>query len=243
MRTLPLILAFFILLAQESMAMECFKEHLEAAISSNRNRRGIYSDHSNSKSKKISNSLIFAEKISLIYAKLLSPSLEKYRRAGIPVLCLDFIEMSKVPDIPSDFSIPNYKYEDIDSVNIKTLRSEISKRLKAEDYNGIVEYIEEEISNKKKYNRYNCMVRHVLESLGRSAFLTPYYIEHASRLGLQSPQNLLNKYLRRNIFALKYSHFLDKEASSLQERGISILCGDVPHIPIRLDYEMELSKY
>ncbi|MFG1593371.1 hypothetical protein [Halobacteriovorax sp. CON-3] len=243
MRTLPFILAFLVLLAQESMAMECFKEHLDAAISSNRNRREIYSDHTNTKSKKISNSLIFAEKISLIYAKLLNPSLEKYRRAGIPILCLDFIEMSKAPNIPSEFSIPNYKYQDIDSVDIKGLRSEISKRLKTEDYLGIVEFIEEEVSNKKKYSQYNCMVRHVLESLGRSAFLTPYYIEHASNLGLKSPKKLLNKYLRRNIFALKYSHSLDKKAASLQEEGISILCGDVPHIPIRLDYEMELSKY
>ncbi len=223
--------------------MECFKEHLDAAISSNRNRREIYSDHTNTKSKKISNSLIFAEKISLIYAKLLNPSLEKYRRAGIPILCLDFIEMSKAPNIPRDFSIPNYKYQDIDSVDIKELRAEISKRLKNDDYLGIVEFIEEEVSNQKKYSQYNCMVRHVLESLGRSAFLTPYYIEHASSLGLKSPKNLLNKYLRRNIFALKYSHSLDKKASSLQEKGISILCGDVPHIPIRLDYEMELSKY
>ncbi|WP_412471269.1 hypothetical protein [Halobacteriovorax sp. RT-2-4] len=238
-----LFILVFLNLAQDTMAMECFEEHLDAAISNNRQRREIYSKISNSESRKISNSLIFAEKISRIYAKSLNLSLDKYRTAGIPILCLDFIEMSKAPKIETKLHAPRLKYSDIESVDIKEIRSELSKQLKNEDYLGMVEYIENEISDKSKYGNYNCMLKHVLESLGRSSFLTPFYIEHANKLGLKSPRKLLNKYLRKNIFALKYSHSLDKKAAFLQERGITILCGDVPHIPIRLEYEMELSKY
>ena len=83
------------------------------------------------------------------------------------------------------------------------------------------------------------MVKHILESLARTAFLTPHYISHDRELSLVSPRNILNKYLNQNIATLNFANSLDKKAMKIQETGVAIICGDVPEIPIRLDYKME----
>ncbi len=232
-----------ILLIQSSLASECFIEHLDNAISNNRQRRLQYAKLTNGKSRKVSNQLIFAEKIAKLYGKTLRNKLAPYRKAGIPILCLDFIEMSKAPKLMSYDSQHELSYAEVEKVNIKEIKKDLKSRLENEEFTSIVDYVEQELTKVEKYSRYNCMVKHVLESVARSSFLVPHYVNHAKIKNLKSPLKLLKSYLKYNINALSFSHLIDKRAVSLQEKGISILCGDVPEIPLRLDYEMELSKH
>lgn len=238
-----ILLFFTIISGQIIFASECFSEHLKEAIEQNRQRRGLYASISNNKSKSISNKLIFAEKIAHFYSKGLNKKLRPYREAGIPILCLDFIEMSKSPTYRGKQAPPTLMYNEVDSIGAKDLKKTLKEMLNEDRFHHITDFIEEELSNEIKYGPYNCLFKHVLESLGRTSYLTPYYIEHAKSVGLKSPQKLLKNYLKMNISALSFARYLDKKASSLQEKGIGILCRDVPHIPLRLDYEMELSKY
>lgn len=238
------ILTFLILAAGKvSFALECFSEHLKEAIDQNRNRRELYASISDNRSKFVSNGLIFGEKIAYLYSKGLNKKLKTYRDAGVPILCLDFIEMSKAPNYQGYEPPPLLKYSEVEKVDIESLKKTLKRLLRENKYNEITDLIKNELSNTLKYDRYNCLFKHVLESLGRTAFLTPHYIEHAQSIGLKSPEKILIRYLKMNIGTLNFSHYLDKRASTLQEKGIGILCRDVPHIPLRLDYEMELSKY
>lgn len=236
------ILSIFSLLAplQSTLAIECFSEHLSKAIHQNRERRSVYSSLSEGKSKSISNKLIFAEKFAYLYSLKMNFQLKKYRKAGIPILCLDFIEMSKSPSVPTSKSIPRLKYQEVEKVNLKKIKTDLYELIKMEQYQDITDYIEEELANTSRYGNYNCLVKHVLESLGRTAYLTPFYLKHAYTVNLKSPKRILNSYLRHNISSLDFSHRLDKDAAKIQEEGIPILCRDVPHIPLRLEYEMEL---
>lgn len=234
-----LVFTMFISICSPVVAMECFSEHLKKAIENNRHRRELYSKLTNSKSRRISNKLIFAEKIASLYAKQVMKKVRSYNKAGIPILCLDFVTMELTPKFQGQILAPSSIYQNIE---VDKLKSKLRKLLKNEKFDEIVEFIEEEI-NRAQYQGYNCMVKHVLESLARSSYLTPHYIQHAKSLNLKSPKDILKNYLKQNIISLSFMHSLDKDASTLQENGIPILCGDVPEIPLRLDYEMELSKY
>lgn len=231
------------LLGQVAIASECFSEHLDAAIKQNRQRRSLYASITDGKSKSVSNSLIFAEKIAYLYSKGLNKKLRKYREAGIAILCLDFIKMSQSPTYLGKQDPPKLKYSEVRVHNLKSMKEELKSLVEEERYHEVTDFIEAEISDSPHYENYNCLLKHVLESLGRTSYLTPFYIKHAKSLGLKPPKKLLNRYLKMNISALSFSNFLDKKAAKFQEKGIGILCRDVPHIPLRLDYEMEFSKY
>ncbi len=77
----------------------------------------------------------------------------------------------------------------------------------------------------------NCMLRHMLESIRRIARLSPRHHMRALDFGLRSPLTLSQDLLTAHIKWLGEAIEIDREAAALHQRGIPIVCNDVPTIP------------
>nr|WP_295902882.1 hypothetical protein [uncultured Bdellovibrio sp.] len=209
----------------------CLSTHLREAIKINEQRAPVYERLSQGQSRAISEMLIKAEKKVLWVAPLADAWAAPYQRAGIPILCADFIDMSHTPA----FRAVNPDGKDSLQHFHPAPTGEISERLrelfKAKDYDGIVRYADEQVQELNRVPRYNCMVRHVLESIRRMAGLAPIHDQKA-RAKLHISSLLLSRtVLKSHINLLDESSEIDALAAPLQAEALPIICQDVPHIP------------
>jgi hypothetical protein len=87
-------------------ATDCFRDHLRKASALNRTRRPLYSTLSNGRSTWISNKLLFLEDLALLSSHLNNDFDDKdqvYQKAGLEVLCEDFVSMDKSPPFQPRF--------------------------------------------------------------------------------------------------------------------------------------------
>lgn len=233
MRKLQVLFTFFVLFLSPNLSFaECFKQHLKDAIELNEGREKAYRELTNGKSFWISKQLIYSEKVSLLYADYLGLKVQKYRESGVPLLCRDFISMQEVPEFSTELRIPRISYNKIAKIKVSSLKRKYKKLVREKEYSKLVASIQEKLSQLALNSEYNCMTRHLLESLGRSSNLVAVYIKESLARGLGSPEKILQNYLKRNISTLSLAYSLDKQAAKIQEKGIPIICQDVPHIPI-----------
>lgn len=211
---------------------KCIKKHLVDAIKINKKRKPKYKSLTDGKSKKLSNSLIFSERLSLIYATVFDFKARKYQRRGIPLFCLDFIDMKEIPSFQENSSLPEYSYESVEKINTSEIIDKIKRSLKKDGFFGVQRALRLELQKLESEKKYNCLAKHVLESIQRSAYLAPHYIAASKIVGLKSPERILRKNIKIQASSLKGFHELDKLAGEFQEKGVSILCNDIPHIPV-----------
>jgi len=211
---------------------KCIRKHLIDAIKVNKLRKPMYKSITGGKSKLLSNSLIFSERIALIYATIFDFKAKKYQKRGLPLLCLDFIDMDQISDFQEDVSVPNYSYESVERIDTSEICSKIKRSLKEDGFIGVQNTLAIELDKIEGEKKYNCLAKHVLESIQRSAYLAPHYIAAAKMIGMKSPERLLRKNIKIQTSTLKGFHKLDKLAAEFQAKGVSILCNDIPHIAI-----------
>ncbi len=235
MNRLFITLSLFIIsiaISATEIQTKCIRQHLKDAIKINKKRRPLYKALTDGKSKKLSNSLIFSEKLSLSYAFIFDLSAKKYQKRGIPLFCLDFIDMKEIADFQAGSEVPEYKYESLEKINTKEIIANIKKSLKKRSFKGVQDYMQLELKNFEEEKKYNCLAKHVLESIQRSAFLAPHYIQASEMIGMKSPKKLLENNIKIQAMSLKIFSRIDKKAAKFQEEGVSIICNDIPHIPI-----------
>jgi hypothetical protein len=109
----------------------------------------------------------------------------------------------------------------------------IREALKKEGFEGAAKASEEALHELAAYPSYLCMARHVLESILRAATLAPEHAHKAKQLGLASTEDLSKDFIKLQLFGLSASTQLDEESAPLQERGLAIVCQDVPKISPR----------
>lgn len=209
----------------------CLREHLKDAIRLNKERLDKYANLTNNQSIKVSKSLIRLERLSILITAPLDWKSSRYQREGIPLLCLDFIDMDETPEFSDSLIIPSMKYSEVPRLNVKAIKKRLKTSLKV-GVQSFIKVIDKEIASLEHYPNYNCMARHLFESLGRSAHLIKFYEDASRRRGLKSPKKILKRNIRLQIFSLGLFHKLDRRAASIQERGVPILCNDVPAIPL-----------
>lgn len=238
------ILTFIITLLSSTFSLAetkgYFSTHIHDAIKINKHRREIYSKITNKHSLSISSTLIFFEKLSILFAKHFDRKAKEYEIKGVPLLSLDYIDMNKIPEFQERIEKPSTSYSQIPRIKIFRIKRWLKKALRDEGFHGLEIQAAKELEAIKRHSPYNSMVKHVLEAIIRSAHLAPLYVNLSLEKDLASPDKLLKKHLRFQITGLPISYFLDRKAGKLIEQGVGILYQDVPHIPLPTENELKL---
>ena len=206
----------------------CFVKHINEAIELNIARREVYAEQSKGKSKKISDTLIWLERLTWLSAKWFDWRARFWQEQGIPLMCSEFVSMDLTPSLAKAQLMREDPRSDLD---IKHLAPTLSKGLK-NSYENVFETAVDALKEINLEPYYHCMQRHMIESIGRTAKLAPIYEKMAFEKGLKSPSSLIKMFLQMQIWGLKLGKWLDEMAMPLQKQGLGIICQDVPHIAL-----------
>lgn len=207
----------------------CFEDHVREAIALNTSRLPVYAAMSGGATTGLSERLIALEKGTLLVARGFDSSAEPYQRAGIDVMCAEFVSMAGAgaPVAVPPAEVPT-------GLDAALERVERDPRLADTDDLAAVEAAAEELLTGLAADpRFGCMTRHLLESVRRAAGLAPRHEAAARAAGFRfrSPARISRSFVVLQIEALPLGVALDREAAPLQARGIPILCADLPPVP------------
>ncbi len=214
----------------------CFENHIQEALVSNTERRAKYQkDGGGMSSYILSTRWILIEKIALLagnnYYKF-DQRAEPFQKNGINILCDEFVDMSLTPAYKLDEKDEAPLLEGYVKPNGTEMMAKLSKAYQEQSYKGLFSATLEELKVLNKEPKFNCMVRHLLESLARVTALAPGHERKALALALPSPKSISEDLVKTHIDGIGISIRLDSTASSLQSRGLPIICRDVPPVPI-----------
>ncbi|MFK7825927.1 MAG: hypothetical protein AB8G05_17370 [Oligoflexales bacterium] len=231
------ILYLYFVLASSSYAetgqRDCFTKHLREAIDLNKDRRELYAQQSGGTSRKVSNTLIWFERLTWVSAKWFDWRAKLWQEQGVPLMCSEFVSMALSPSL-SDSLVPHGDPKQ--SLDTYGLISSLNANL-SNSYSELLNTVILAIREIESEPHYHCMQRHLLESIGRSAKLAPVYEKMSLEKGIKAPTFLIKKFLRLQIWGIKLGKYLDSMAQPLQKQGLGIICDDVPRIP--LDFGIE----
>lgn len=201
----------------------CFAAHLQDAISLNQSRSAKYSQLTAGKSKKLSQILIWSEKITLwFFASSIDRQALPFQQAGSNIICRDFVAMDTVPPFaehyPSGPPLPEH-FIDLD---FSAINRDISPLIKARNLPAIIALLKSLLLRLSHEVRYNCMARHLFESMLKIAGGIPLYPEQA--------QDLAWELLTMHLKGFWITNIIDNLARPLQTANTPIICQDVPHI-------------
>lgn len=211
----------------------CFEEHIRDALALNRERLPLYSRASGGESEAVSRRLIGLEELSRVAAKWHDWRAAKFRKAGIPLLCDEFSSMSAAPAFATGaVPPPPLRPAAWDPAQAgREIRGLVGGCEDAGCFARASRRVTELIAQVAPQRDYFCMTRHVLESIRRSFDLAPAHDAAARAKGRGSTFGISRGFVRTQTLGLAAALDLDERARLLQERGIPILCGDLPPIP------------
>jgi len=207
----------------------CIVEHLKEAIKINKERKELYGALTQGESRKISRRLILFEKASLPVAYYLDRKAKKYQRRGINLFCNEMISMDLTPPFRSLETVPSHSYLKISASRMKRVIKEAYKiggLLAVQDETAKILHQLESVP------AYHCMVRHFIESIHLLAQNGPRYdLDYERWIGGSSyPSRLIWKFIKLHLRSLSLMDKLDRQAAPFQQRGLPILCQDIPPI-------------
>jgi hypothetical protein len=211
--------------------MNYLTQHLLEALEINSHRKPLYAKLSNNKSKRASNLLISAERLSILSSFPLDNIAKYWQRRNVPVMVHEFISMSETPDFKETFDDDSGIYSTLPAFNTKLLQKDIMKVFKQKDYQKLAQFVDDKITETNEFPKHFCMVRHILESIRRSANLTPMHIKRAHELNVRSPELFCRYVLWLHIVSVHSSSLIDRWAFPVQKEGIPLIYQDVPYIP------------
>lgn len=136
--------------------------------------------------------------------------------------------MESIEDFQVSRSVAKQSFSSIEKYKYLKVYKPFRKALRNKDFKNIAteaQSILDEIPQ-----GYYCMLKHLLETVKTMASNTPAYIEKAQQENIKSPARLMLSLIKEQLKAIKLILPLDRWAGPLQEKGISILCSDVPHL-------------
>ena len=211
-------------------ARGCFAEHLGDAIRLNDARATVYSAWSERRSESVSERLIRSERTALAIAKWVDRKAAPFQEDGIPIVCAEFVSMERTPPLP-DAPLPRPAERFAGSIEAGPLQEELIAAYGESGFAGVAARADDWLARLAATPAYNCMTRHLVESIWRVAFMAPLHERLARERRTGSTRELSEIILRLHLSALPEAEELDRAAAPLQERGIPIVCNDVP--PIR----------
>lgn len=209
---------------------DCMAEHLREAIAQNEERLPRYADASGGASVRVSELMLALERSSLVLAPRVDEPAERFHAAQIPVVCDAVVPMSRAPRFEP--LVLGGIAERFVAQNGEGLAADLRETLVREGPEPTALAALRAIDRLAAAPHRHCMVRHVLESVARIGLLAPLHGRLAKRAKVPSPLALEEDLLRAHFAGLGAAAYIDALAAPLQERGIPIVCNDVPVIPM-----------
>lgn len=205
----------------------CFETHLIDAIALNQERTPHYAAASGGRSQAISSRLISSERTLLPVARRFDASAAAWQRAGIGVMCDEFVPMDRAPSFVDRVAPPTSPFVSRSGVAIA---ARLTAKLTLGGHPALRAAIEAELADLAATPQYHCMLRHVLESTRRAIDQGAAHELAAERLGLPSPHSLSRDFILAQLAGIALATGLDRAAAPVQAAGIPIVCRDVPPI-------------
>lgn len=207
------------------------ERHLREAAALNRERMPLYDSLSGGRSRAISRRLIWAERLAVPVAWYVDWRAREFQRAGIRIVCDDFVPMAHTPSFRARADDPP-PLSDFAPADARRIRRTVVRVLDRGGFPAASEALAAELRRLEDAPRFHCMLRHLLESALRISNGAPLFAAQAEDLGLRaSPVELSRTLLDLHLSMLGEGARLDERAAPLQADGIPILCQDVPPIP------------
>jgi hypothetical protein len=211
-------------------AWSCFSEHVSDAIRLNQARAPRYAALSYGDSRSLSRVMILSERLSLVPAGLLELRARSFQKAGIPILCADFLSMATTPVFQDRFPFKAPHISRFRPLPLGQWAQTLSDALD-EGFPAVHETARRLLGEIDGPPGFHCMARHLLESVARVSYLAPQYEEMAAKKRLRhSPAGISRSVIRLHLNVLWLAGRVDRQAAQLQSRGIPIVCQDVPPI-------------
>jgi hypothetical protein len=221
--------------AQEERAPEsrCMERHLREAARLNEERMPRYAELTGGRSREISRRLIRTERLAVPVAWYLDRRARRFQRAGIPVVCDDFVPMANTPPFRERAADPPPPLSAFARADARRIRRAVRRAQRTGGFPAASAALRAELARIEGTPAFHCMLRHLLESALRVSVLAPRHVAGARARGLtDSPEELSRDLLDLHLDALGEAAELDRRAAPLQAEGIPILCQDVPPIPL-----------
>ncbi|HYW10758.1 MAG TPA: hypothetical protein VE871_02345 [Longimicrobium sp.] len=210
----------------------CMERHLREAAAINKARMPLYDSLTGGRSRGISRRLIWTERLGVVAAWYVDFRARRFQRAGIRIVCDDFVPMAHTPAFQPRAAHPPPPLADFVRADASGIRREVEWAQRRGGWAAASAVLEREIEALAMTPAYHCMLRHLLESALRVSNHAPRYVAEADARGLSaSPEDLSRALLDLHLIALRDAAKLDVRAAPLQADGIPILCQDVPPIP------------
>ncbi len=204
--------------------------HINDARKINKAKKPLYSKVSSGQSLKISRKLIFWETILLPFVFVFDIITIYWQKRGIPIFKHEVISMKLTPQFSPSFK-PNFEIEKtVWQHDYRLGKKYLLNFLRENKFQKIYILALSTSYELEKKMQSHCMLRHILESLALICSRADFHISTAKQKNIASPKWLIKILIFFHIQILPAADSLDKEAFVLQNKGIPILCNDLPRI-------------
>lgn len=212
---------------------DCFKAHVEEAIDLNTQRKAEYFKLTNGASDKVFNRLIFVEHFMKIFVKRYDRKAHAYQKNGMDLLCQELVEVKHAPE----FNSPSLQHrsDSFEDVSWEPFKKSIKDSLKKGDVEQTKKSALAALVKLNKHPGRHCMKRHLFESIYRFAHFAPLRMEEAKANNIANPKEFMIDVMKFHLTAFGTFNYLDKIAAPIQQKGISILCSEMPDLIKDLD--------
>jgi hypothetical protein len=216
----------------EAPTSRCMERHLREAAALNKERMPLYDTLTGGRSRGISRRLIWTERLAVPVAWWVDWRARQFQRAGIPIVCDDFVPMAHTPAFRPRATHPPQPLEAFVPADARRIRRAVQRAQRVGGFAAASTVLEREIQALAGTPEYHCMLRHLLESALRISNQAPRYAAQARARGvLADPAELSRTMLDLHLTMLGDAAKLDRRAAPLQAEGVPLICQDVPPIP------------
>ena len=206
----------------------CFQAHLLEAIHTNTERKQLYANLTDGKSKKITRELLLAERLGLVMAYYFDMRSRPFQVKGMTIMCDELISSRSVPEFQSYAAPRGFVPETFIPVNGRALKKILKKALKEKGLEEVGRITQEKLNELAKRPSFNCLMRNDLTTIVNTSRLTKLHMQEAKALGLKSSQSLSLALLNRVIAILPFVDDIDRRVFPMQKAGIPMICQDFP---------------
>lgn len=213
---------------------QCMADHLREAKAINLERMPQYVALTNGDSRSVSWILIGSEMAGIPFASLVEYFNKPLAKAGVNILCEDFISMEKTPPfrslspeppLPIEQFSPDLGWDDM---------GDFWQLAHSGTFGQLAARADAVLAELKLVPTYHCMYRHILESIRLAAANAEGQITRARALGLGSEaERVIDMLMTSQVGVLPLALYIDKLSAPINARGVPIICQDVPPIPAK----------
>ena len=223
-----IILALGLLAASWSIGAktrDCFSNHIRESIQINQNMKKKYALLSDGQTDRVYRELILSEKASFLVAKKFDRLAIPYQEKGINLFCNEFVSMEAGQGMEKE--TPHHAFS---KFQWKSHHKSLKRALKMKRINDVRSAALVALKELKDQPAYHCFTRHMFESIYRLAYFLPLREEEAFNKKLPSPRSLFYRIMGLHNLSLSFTSHLDHLSSPFQEKGIPILCRELPDL-------------